>query len=154
MFETSEGPARFRIRIISIAPWLFLIAGLQGMAVDCRASIFTNLQTIWPFAVTNGTGFPDAAVVGGSDRMLYGTTFGISDHGGVFKVGRDGSHFQVLHLFATSEGYNPAAPLIEATNGVLYGTTTADLTNRAGTIFKIGKDGGGFAVLHYFTSGT
>lgn len=156
MFEKSKGAARFRTRVISLMRSR-LIAGLFVLASASQASTFTNFQTIWPFAATNSTGDPNAAVMEGSDGMLYGTTYGIPgiDYGGVFRIGKDGSHFQVLHLFAPSEGYNPSAPLIEATNGVLYGTTTVDSTNNfGGTIFKINKDGSGFAVLHYFTFAT
>lgn len=154
MFETLEDPSRFRTRTINFARSLYLITSLFALSAIGHASTFTNLQTIWPFALTNGTGGPGAAVMEGSDGMLYGTTYGVSDNGAVFKVAKDGGHFQVLHQFATSEGYQPMAPLIEATNGVLYGTTTSDSTNFAGTIFKINKDSSVFAVLHYFTFAT
>jgi uncharacterized repeat protein (TIGR03803 family) len=156
MFEISESAARSCTKTFRIARPSYLIGGLLALAVAGRASTFTNFQTIWPFALSNGVVAPNAAVTEGSDGMLYGTAYGytVPTNSGVFRMGKDGSHFQVLRQFAQPEGYQPLAPVIEATNGVLYGTTSADTTNSGGTIFKINKDGSGFAVLHYFTFAT
>jgi uncharacterized repeat protein (TIGR03803 family) len=129
---------------------------LFGTMPSGQASTFTNLQLVWSFATSNGTFSPFAAVVEGSDGMLYGTTYGnySTDYGGVFKVGKDGSNFSVLHEFSIAEGDTPSAPLLEATNGALYGTTWEDGTNGAGSIFRINKDGNGYAVLHNFSYAT
>ncbi len=125
--------------------------------LSARASTFTNLQVVWPFAATNGTGFPFAAVTEGSDGMLYGTTFGgvsASDLGSVFKMDKAGHSLSLLHQFTLNEGDGSAGKLIEGTNGVLYGTTSQDATNGGGTAFQINKDGSGFKVIHFFTMAT
>src|SRR5262245_45118365 len=41
--------------------------------------------------------------------------------------------------------------LVEASNGVLYGTTTYGGTSDAGTVFQVNRDGSGYAVLRHFT---
>src|SRR5207247_6181040 len=62
----------------------------------------------------------------------------------------------VLHSFADSDGAKPQAALIEGSDGALYGTTSYGGTNidssgrGMGTVFKLSKDGTGFAVLHHF----
>jgi len=91
---------------------------------------------------------PESTVVEGSDGALYGTT-----PGRVFRINRDGSDFSVLHTFAggTNDGTWPAAELVEAGNGALYGTTTSGGNSNLGTIFRLNKDGSGYAVLRSFS---
>ena len=137
--------------------WSGWLVVLLAAAPVIKAATYTNLQTLWPFSSANATAFPYAAVLEGSDGMLYGTTYGgspASDLGGVFRVDKSGNHFQVLHLFTADEGDTPSAPLIEATNGVLYGTTWLDGADGGGSVFKLNTDGTGFAVLHSFTFAT
>jgi uncharacterized repeat protein (TIGR03803 family) len=62
-----------------------------------------------------------------SDGALYGTTRqgGASGQGTAFKINKDGTGFLPLHSFqcGTSNGCFPTAGVIEASDGVLYGTT-------------------------------
>ena len=44
----------------------------------------------------------------------------------------------------------PAAGLIQASDGALYGTTTLGGSDDAGTIFKLNGDGGGYALVYLF----
>src|SRR5215471_523428 len=61
------------------------------------------------------------------------------------------TNYQRPWAFDGSSGYPPSAPLIEGRDGRFYGTTQyGGVTNGAGTVFKLNKDGTGFAVLHYF----
>src|SRR6266478_4039539 len=146
-----------RIFLSLILP-LFLLVTTPG--ADCRAGSFTNLLVLWPFPTTSGaTAFPLAPLIEASDGALYGTTYGyplISDDGGVFKMNKDGNGFSVLHVLAQdgSEGSSPTGALIEATNGVLYGTAFDGGPSGLGSLFKMNLDGGGFAVLHSFLGGT
>jgi uncharacterized repeat protein (TIGR03803 family) len=92
-----------------------------------------------------------------SDKQLYGTTFYASNysHGTVFKVNRDGSGYTMLYAFAGTggDGSNPTG-VMEASDGVLYGTTRYGGTNIGtrfnGTVFKLNKDGSGYRLLHLF----
>jgi uncharacterized repeat protein (TIGR03803 family) len=97
---------------------------------------------------------PDAALTQGSDAVLYGTTYsGGSDSAGtIFKLNTDGSGYIVLHSFtkANADGQKPLAALLEAKDGLLYGTTYLGGDHGAGTIFNLNKDGTGYAVLRSF----
>jgi uncharacterized repeat protein (TIGR03803 family) len=64
----------------------------------------------------------------------------------------DGSAYTVLHRFTGSggDGIAPWAGLVEGRDGALYGTTLEGGTKNVGTVFKLNKDGGGYAVLHSF----
>ena len=61
---------------------------------------------------------------------------------------------QVLHsLSGSTDGAQPRAPLIQATDGHFYGTTSTGGSAGLGTVFKI-TSGGTFTVLHHFVGGT
>lgn len=140
-----------RLNALSMSVGVFLLAH------SALGQTLTNFQMLYGFTSTNTTTFPYAAVVEGSDGFLYGTTYGGSsgsDLGGIFKIDKNGNNFKLLHQFMRSDGDTPSAPLIEATNGVLYGTTWLDGSGASGSVFKINKDASGFAVLHQFTGAT
>jgi uncharacterized repeat protein (TIGR03803 family) len=59
------------------------------------------------------------------------------------------SHLAVLHAFASQGAINPRAPLILATDGNFYGTTSGG----PGSIFQMTPTGT-VTVLHTFTGGT
>src|SRR5207245_897441 len=63
-----------------------------------------------------------------------------------------GVHYQRLKSFGfrNLSGQNPEAPLIQGSDGALYGTTLVGGSNDAGTVFTLNKDGSGFRVLHSF----
>src|SRR5207245_1073680 len=58
--------------------------------------------------------------------------------------------YVVMHSF-DGAGSGPAARLIEASDGRLYGTTFSGGSSNLGTVFAINKDGGGYSVLYNFT---
>jgi uncharacterized repeat protein (TIGR03803 family) len=139
-----------RVRWLSFGCWLLL-------AQICQAATYANIQVLWSFPASNGTAFPYTALIEGSDGFLYGITYGSSspsDLGAVFKIDKSGNNFSVLHAFTTDDGDTPVGPLIEATNGVLYGTTWQDGANAAGSMFSINKDGSDFTVIHAFDFAT
>lgn len=59
--------------------------------------------------------------------------------------------FTLLHSFAggTTDGYQPQAGLVQATNGDLYGTTNAGGSDDNGVIFKIAPSGTVTTVLSF-----
>ncbi len=64
------------------------------------------------------------------------------------------AQFNILHSFedGTTDGQAPYGSLVLG-GSVLYGMTTWGGTSNCGTIFKIKKDGSGYAVLHSFAGG-
>ncbi|MCI0540207.1 MAG: hypothetical protein L0Z50_33800 [Verrucomicrobiales bacterium] len=118
----------------------------------------TDLHT---FTGPPGDGsLPTGPLVQGSGGMLYGTTLsgGSSGVGTVFKLHQDGSGYSIVLSFSASlgDGWEPVG-LVQGSDGTLYGTmrlgglTNANIANGLGTIFKLNKDGIGYAVLRRFT---
>jgi len=116
----------------------------------------TDFATIHFFDRTNNGAESTAGVIEGRDGALYGTTFrgGKEDSGTVFRVMKDGSDFRVLHQFAsTNDCRNPQSELFEAKDGWLYGTATGGGRHSRGGIFRIAKDGTGYAIVTGFHTG-
>jgi len=78
---------------------------------------------------------PAAGPVQGSDGNIYGTSLTT-----VFKAGLDGS-FETIHQFCSlpgcADGNWAVSPLIQATDGNLYGTTYEGGAHDGGTIFRM-----------------
>lgn len=116
----------------------------------------TGYQILKNFASGAGNGAAPAARLLLSGSTLYGTTQqgGASELGTVFKIGTNGSDFAVLKEFAGgSSGASPVANLLLFSN-ILYGTTQSGGNSEQGTVFQVGTDGSGFAVIKHFIAGT
>ena len=108
----------------------------------------------------------EAPLVQGLDGNFYGTTelggaSNACNHGcgTVFKITPEGNP-TTLHMFNGTDGTNPTAGLVQATDGNLYGTTYYGGANSSacggygcGTVFKI-TPGGKLTTLHSFCSQT
>jgi uncharacterized repeat protein (TIGR03803 family) len=99
---------------------------------------------------------PTAALIQAADGNFYGTTYsgGTSNRGTVFKM-TPGGTVTILHVFTggTSDGASPYAALIQATDGIFYGTTVGGGTANQGTVFQM-TPSGAVTILHAFTGGT
>jgi uncharacterized repeat protein (TIGR03803 family) len=90
-------------------------------------------------------------LIQGNDGALYGTTFfgGTNNKGTVFRVTTNGDAYAILQNFgATPDGNTPYAGVIQATDGMLYGTTRAGGTNSHGTIYTVSTNGAGYKELY------
>ena len=91
-------------------------------------------------------GYPRAALVQGNDGNFSGTTSGGGTTGGgtVFRITPGGAE-TVIYSFSeaqnSTDGYDPVAGLILASDGNFYGTTKNGGTNDPGAVFKITPDG-------------
>jgi uncharacterized repeat protein (TIGR03803 family) len=111
------------------------------------------------FAGASDGAEPQAGLVQAGDGNLYGTTqFGGTDSDGiVFKITTAGAE-TVLYSFTgtATDGANPVTPLIQASDGNLYGTTgsggNAGCHGGCGTVFKI-STAGVESALYVFTAG-
>jgi uncharacterized repeat protein (TIGR03803 family) len=125
-----------------------------------------NVSTVYQLGENDGVG-PQAGLLLGSDGVLYGTThFGLRETdgglGSIFSIRPDGTGFTTLRIFSASHSSNqdenpinedgafPDATLIEGSDNLLYGVTRTGGVNGTGTVFKIARNGTGFATLHEF----
>ena len=105
---------------------------------------------------------PLGVLLQGADGFLYGTTSagGVNGRGTIFRVGTDGSGFQLQHVFAalpdTSPpqanvgGASPLAGLTDGKDGRFYGVASGGGTNGVGTIFSFDPVARLFSVMHNF----
>jgi uncharacterized repeat protein (TIGR03803 family) len=138
--------------------------GANGGGTVFKITPSGTLTTLYSFcAQTNCTDgiSPYAGLVQAADGNFYGTTgFGGASTaacsagcGTVFKITPEGA-LTTLHGFDFTDGDAPAAPLIQGTDGNLYGTTVAGGANNScffgcGTLFEI-TPGGILTTLHSF----
>ncbi len=104
---------------------------------------------------------PAGELIRGTDGFLYGTTQGgsfLSKGGATFRIDTNGN-YSTLHSFYTAgygpEGWRSEAGLLQASNGVLYGTNSLDglpvnSSNVKGTVFRMNANGA-VDVLRTFT---
>ena len=129
------------------------IGGSSNSGTVFEMTLGATLTTIYSFcSQTNCTdgSQPDAALVQGSDGNFYGTTqYGgancksYSGCGTIFELTPVGK-LTTLHTFDGADGYFPYAPLVQDTNGELYGTTWFGGANEDGTAFSLSVDLGPF----------
>ena len=104
----------------------------------------TGYSVVYNFLGDGNGGDPFAGLVQGAQGGLYGTTRfgGGADLGTAFRLNTDGSGYTVLHSFTgtAGDGAQPAAALLVANDGALYGTTLAGGFGDAGTVFKLSFD--------------
>jgi uncharacterized repeat protein (TIGR03803 family) len=142
-----------------------------GGSIGVYGTVFkigTNgvLSSLYSFNYTDGDN-PQAALVQGKDGNLYGTTTdgGTNNpplgYGTVFRSSTNGpptslySFGSIEEVGVPLDGARPTAPLMQASDGNFYGTTSYGGTNEipAGTVFRISTNGT-FTNLYYFTGGT
>jgi uncharacterized repeat protein (TIGR03803 family) len=88
-------------------------------------------------AIGTGSGVAASRLIQGLDGALYGS---------LFRLNLDGSGFAILKPFSSSG-------LVQASNGILYGTKSSGGASGFGFAFQINPDGSGYNVLHSFGDG-
>jgi len=127
--------------------------GIDGRGTVFKITASGTLTTLDGFDGTDGNS-PSGGLVQATNGNLYGTTSmgGVpiagTAFGTVFKVSASGT-LTSLHSLDGTDGQDPIAGLIQATDGNLYGTTEEGGAHGFGTIFKISPSGT-LTTLHSF----
>jgi uncharacterized repeat protein (TIGR03803 family) len=113
-----------------------------------------TLTSLYGFAGPYGRN-PYATPIQAANGKFYETAYsgGANNAGTVFEFSASGSRPLTLYSFCSqsncTDGSNPYAGLIQATNGNLYGTTLSGGANGDGTVFSI-TPSGTLTTLHSF----
>ena len=141
VFLKTPHPLKSFGKMAALFTMLILVSAVA--ATNAGAQSFSGLYT---FEGLDG-GNPTAPLVQGTDGNLYGTTstFGTLDGvGTVFKITPAGTLTTIYTFCQASatclDGSNPVAPVIQAIDGNLYGTTFAGGSGN-GTVFGMTPDG-------------
>jgi len=125
--------------------------GSYGEGTVFKSTLGGKVTTLYNFCPATGChdgSRPQAGLTLGSDGKLYGTTYvgGSNGFGSVFKI-TTGGEFTSVYSFAGDansghDGANPNGPLVLATNGNLYGTSTSGGgPDGSGSVFEISSTG-------------
>jgi uncharacterized repeat protein (TIGR03803 family) len=114
-----------------------------------------TLTTLHEFDFADG-GYPEAGLVQTTNGSFYGTAAvgGSTGAGTIFKITPTGSLTTVYEFQNSTDGANPLGALVQARNGVLYGTTSYGGGDpcACGTVFKV-TSAGTLTTLHTFVGG-
>jgi len=128
--------------------------GTKGFGTVFRITTDGELTSLYSFDPGQSDGGePQAPLCLGRDGFLYGTTStnGSGSLGGtIFKISTNGGPLVWTYSLAVSDGTVPLAGLVQGLDGSLYGTTSEDGTNFAGSVFRITTNGL-FTNLYSFT---
>src|ERR1035438_5034302 len=116
------------------------------------AVVYTNLYS---FTGGYNSASPVAGLVQGTDGNLYGTTYwgGTNGLGTVFKISTSGTQTSLYSFTDGNDGASPwAAPLVQGSDGSLYGTAVGGGTNGFGTVFQVSTNGV-LTPIYSFTGG-
>jgi uncharacterized repeat protein (TIGR03803 family) len=131
----------------------------QGVSPYENGTVFSTspsgaIATLYAFTGTDGKVPEVGQPVQGLDGKFYGVTEsgGLNGAGTAFSIGSDG-HLTTLYNFGTTsdDAGSPSGPLMLASDGNFYGTTTTGGKLGGGTVFKM-TAAGQVTVLHDFPS--
>jgi uncharacterized repeat protein (TIGR03803 family) len=116
---------------------------VTGTFANSIATTSGSLTPIYSFSGGADGGVPYGGVIQVTDGNLYGATEtgGTSGYGTLYRITTSGSLTTLYTFGGGSDGANPYAPLVEGTDGYLYGATETGGTNGYGTVFQLSLSG-------------
>ncbi len=124
---------------------------LAAFVACCSPLLHSQTFTIVkPFAAALSEGYyPYSGPIIASDGRLYGSlnVSSVYGTGQIYGINRDGTGYTVLRELMDYSGQNPIAGVLEASDGKLYGAAVSGGYTSRGTLFRLNKDGSGFAVI-------
>jgi uncharacterized repeat protein (TIGR03803 family) len=107
--------------------------GFTLFSFDPASSVYTRLKNF-----EESLGYLHAGLIQASDGKLYGssTNEGTSNKGFIYSFDPGSSTYTVLKNFDGKEGSHPVGNLMQASDGKIYGTTTAGGDSDKGVIFS------------------
>jgi uncharacterized repeat protein (TIGR03803 family) len=132
----------------------FSISTTRGTVfkIDANGSNYSIIHT---FTGTPDGQDPQCRLIQSTNGLFYGTCAfgGANSRGCVFYINTTGSTCAPLYSFTSSDGLgNPATGVIEASDGLLYGTLANGGSGANGSVFGVAKDASVYNVLHVFTN--
>jgi titin len=128
--------------------------------INLDGSGYAILHNFSDGATANDGANPQGSLVlSGSTLLGMTSSGGINSNGTIFGINTNGTGYTILHRFNDGttplDGYSPNGSLV-LSGSTLYGMTyNGGLSNApAGTVFKIGTNGGGYSLLHSFGDGS
>ncbi len=132
--------------------------GASGNGTVFKINPSTGACTIvYSFAGGSDGASPYGGLIQAKDGNLYGTTGagGPAGAGTVFKIVPSSGAESVVYAFAGgSDGANPYAGVIQATDGNLYGTTVSGGAGADGTVFMLTPGSGAERIVYAFAGGS
>jgi uncharacterized repeat protein (TIGR03803 family) len=137
--------------------WKMICILLMFCAAAVIASPAQTLTTLYSFCSQHNCAdgeYPLGRLVQGTDGNFYGTTFqqGGGGYGTVYKVTSSGTLTILHNLTGQSDGGNPYAGVIQATDGNFYGVDTigGGTPSGCGAVYKVAPNGT-TTILYDFT---
>jgi uncharacterized repeat protein (TIGR03803 family) len=126
--------------------------GTSYMGVIYSIDMVTEVYTpLYSFNTVDGSSPWGAPIL--KNGILFGltTTGGSNSSGVLYSFNIATGTYTALHHFSSLDGTTPKGSLFEASNGLLYGLTSAGGANGYGTIFSFNPVNNIFTALYSFT---
>ncbi|HZO89736.1 MAG TPA: choice-of-anchor tandem repeat GloVer-containing protein [Chthonomonadaceae bacterium] len=142
--EDSANPGTF----YGVTRW----GGANNHGVIYKITSAGAFTLLYSFDVTHGSEPEHGSALIKSGSLFYGMTGlgGANGKGVVYAFDPATNTVTVLHSFTGADGNDPAAALLLASDGKLYGSTYSGGANNKGVVFQI-TTAGAYTLLHSFT---